>query len=783
MNINSGKDNIMSVKEQIAEILTQREVWSKDVKNSLGHWLSIKERIEKLEKVINELEKICKKTNVEDENLSELKKYLTELREQTAVNKLMSGVRDGIKQLNILEERFDRKTLNIVVAGVGRCGKSTSLKSILGFDQDDNTVIPSGKGTAVTATKSTVTHVEKKEDEKSQIVFLTETAFLERLNKYFKSCGLDEIHDLEDFENLDFEEISKTFNEVLDSAEKKVEELECEAEAQGISKDDYAPYCKAKGFYDKLSETDEGVFKKKIGPMHKHFMGYKHLLNADPISIPLNETYRYAKYPTDGSCPLCFAVEECRIFCQFPEDLTGLQVVDLPGWGTADPCEEDVFKKGFGYFVDLVLMVRRPDGTQQNADTKLDKQVVGILKSKLQRDLFSDRVLLFQNDAGIEETMTSEEWKTILDSLAEWSQGLKIECIRGDGYDKDFMQKDFLSQVLQFMLEKLPSVDEKLKASNYDTLGSIEQEIELTLTDIENHLQQLRNGFPRSGGAVGVGNLVNEILLKISEKLEIMRENWLSNTTLNDEMLEALSSVNKDLENDFITRYNENDERILEHLKSILRAMHFPGEYLTEQYHSIRINTCKAYGQLEGWYNKEVLQMQRQIAQIMQEVIPNKFFTQHTTLDDVITFFEKEQPSPEIARGFKELRGAKILFRNVSSSLLRQVFKDALTSFFNDIPINGDIDSRAKLILQKLLSFALRSNDRTFTFLRNQNHVLDHLYTESVFFEDILVRSDIARIEWINFVEAHWGQIHGEQNFYRDEIRSAIDKLCAKTEN
>ena len=73
MNINSGKDNIMSVKEQIAEILTQREVWSKDVKNSLGHWLSIKERIEKLEKVINELEKICKKTNVEDENLSELK--------------------------------------------------------------------------------------------------------------------------------------------------------------------------------------------------------------------------------------------------------------------------------------------------------------------------------------------------------------------------------------------------------------------------------------------------------------------------------------------------------------------------------------------------------------------------------------------------------------------------------------------------------------------------------------------------------------------------------------
>ena len=185
----------MSVKEQIAQILNDRKGLAEDVKKSVERWGILKGRTEKLELVINELERVCTKTDTDDPNLLKLKKYLTELREKTVISKLTSDVRDGIKKLNILEERFDRKTLNIVVAGVGRCGKSTSLKSILGFDQDDNSVIPSGKGTAVTATKSTVTHVEKKEDEKSQIVFLTETAFLERLNKYFKSCGLDEIHD------------------------------------------------------------------------------------------------------------------------------------------------------------------------------------------------------------------------------------------------------------------------------------------------------------------------------------------------------------------------------------------------------------------------------------------------------------------------------------------------------------------------------------------------------------------------------------------------------------
>ena len=768
----------MSVKEQIAKILTQREVWSKDVKNSLEHWLSMKERIEKLEKVINELEKICKKTNIEDENLSELKKYLTELREQTAVNKLMSGVRDGIKQLNILEERFDRKTLNIVVAGVGRCGKSTSLKSILGFDQDDNTVIPSGKGTAVTATKSTVTHVEKKEDEKSQIVFLTETAFLERLNKYFKSCGLDEIHDLVDFENLDFEEISKTFNEVLDSAEKKVEELECEAEAQGISKDDYAPYCKAKGFYDKLSETDEGVFKKKIGPMHKHFMGYKHLLSADPIYIPLNETYRYVKYPTDGSCPLCFAVEECRIFCQFPEDLTGLQVVDLPGWGTADPCEEDVFKKGFGYFVDLVLMVRRPDGTQQNADTKLDKQVVGILKSKLQRDLFSDRVLLFQNDAGIEETMMSEEWKTILDSLAEWSQGLKIECIRGDGYDKDFMQKDFLSQVLQFMLEKLPVVDEKLKVSNYDTLEAAENELDATLNDIEKHLIELRGGFLAEGDFQVVDEKVDEIRKSLMNGIIALREQ-IQNAASDNPTTEKVENIFAELENDFEACYDLESDKVVMNVRNVI-TMTSVNEFATQELREIRIKIRDSYARTEEAHLQKISQVKQDVANIFNTVLSG-IFSETETLEGIYQYMRNGNWCPRIVDALQGLLALQFPFYAVAWPPIEEnVFGYDVDKYVREhLYVEDDSsESKAKAALYLLGFFARDKNSVSRDILLEQKDIASIIKSALLRFEDSIIRKQETKFDWIRFVQAHLSQLQkNKKNAYIHEIRQCLDRI------
>ena len=768
----------MSVKEQIAQILNDRKGLAEDVKKSVERWGILKGRTEKLELVINELERVCTKTDTDDPNLLKLKKYLTELREKTVISKLTSDVRDGIKKLNILEERFDRKTLNIVVAGVGRCGKSTSLKSILGFDQDDNTVIPSGKGTAVTATKSTVTHVEKKEDEKSQIVFLTETAFLERLNKYFKSCGLDEIHDLVDFENLDFEEISKTFNEVLDSAEKKVEELECEAEAQGISKDDYAPYCRAKGFYDKLSETDEGVFKKKIGPMHKHFMGYKHLLNADPISIPLNETYRYAKYPTDGSCPLCFAVEECRIFCQFPEDLTGLQVVDLPGWGTADPCEEDVFKKGFGYFVDLVLMVRRPDGTQQNADTKLDKQVVGILKSKLQRDLFSDRVLLFQNDAGIEETMTSEEWKTILDSLAEWSQGLKIECIRGDGYDKDFMQKDFLSQVLQFMLEKLPVVDDKLKASNYDTLGKAENDLGATLTEIEKHLIELRGGFLAEGDFQVVDEKVDEIRKSLMNGIIALREQ-IQNAASDNPTTEKVENIFAELENDFEACYNLQSDKVLMNVRNVI-TMTSVNEFATQELREIRIKIRDSYARTEEAHLQKISQVKQDVANIFNTVLSG-IFSETETLEGIYQYMRNGNWCPHIVDALQGLMALQFPFYAVAWPPIEEnVFGYDVDKYVREhLYVEDDSsESKAKAALYLLGFFARDKNSVSRDILLEQKDIASIIKSALLRFEDSIIRKQETKFDWIRFVQAHLSQLQkNKKNAYIHEIRQCLDRI------
>ena len=67
----------MSVKEQIAQILNDRKGLAEDVKKSVERWGILKGRTEKLELVINELERVCTKTDTDDPNLLKLKKYLT----------------------------------------------------------------------------------------------------------------------------------------------------------------------------------------------------------------------------------------------------------------------------------------------------------------------------------------------------------------------------------------------------------------------------------------------------------------------------------------------------------------------------------------------------------------------------------------------------------------------------------------------------------------------------------------------------------------------------------
>ena len=779
MNINSEKDNIMSVKKQIAEILTQREVWSKDVKNSLEHWLSMKERIEKLEKVINELEKICKKTNVEDENLLELKKYLTELREQTAVNKLMSGVRNGIKQLNILEERFGRNTLNIVVAGVGRCGKSTSLKSILGFDQEDNTVIPSGGGSAVTATKSTVTHVENKEDEKSRIVFLTEAAFLERLNKYFNSCGLDGICDLEEFKNLNFEEISEKFNAVLVSAEKRVEELEYEADTKGIFKDNYDPYRTAKGFYDKLIETDKGVFKDKIEPMHKYFSDYKHLLSADPIYIPLNETYRYVKYPRDESCPLCYAVEECQIYCQFPEDLTGLQVVDLPGWGTADPCEEDVFEKGFGYFVDFVLMVRRPEGTQQGADSVLDQQVVGILKRKLERDLFSDRVLLFQNDGGLKETMKEEDWRSIRNKLDGWTNNtLKIKCIYGDGRSREFMQNEFLHELLETMLEKLPIVDEKLKASNYDTLGKAENDLGATLTEIEKHLIELRGGFLAEGDFQVVDEKVDEIRKSLMNGIIALREQ-IQNAASDNPTTEKVENIFAELENDFEACYDLESDKVVMNARNVI-TMTSVNEFATQELREIRIKIRDSYARTEEAHLQKISQVKQDVANIFNTVLSG-IFSETETLEGIYQYMRNGNWCPRIVDALQGLLALQFPFYAVAWPPIEEnVFGYDVDKYVGEhLYVEDDSsESKAKAALYLLGFFARDKNSVSRDILLEQKDIASIIKSALLRFEDSIIRKQETKFDWIRFVQAHLSQLQkNKKNAYIHEIRQCLDRI------
>lgn len=158
-----------TIETRIQDLIHQRAQINKDIKLLIDKWKDRKKTAGELKRVLTELSSVVKSPRnayADTSSMSALESFLRQMNETDMVQKLigLSG-----KQLTLLErlsKRFHRDTINIAVAGVGRSGKSTAIKSLLGLSQEDNHVIPSREGPAVTAGKSVITCVLTQEEER-----------------------------------------------------------------------------------------------------------------------------------------------------------------------------------------------------------------------------------------------------------------------------------------------------------------------------------------------------------------------------------------------------------------------------------------------------------------------------------------------------------------------------------------------------------------------------------------------------------------------------------------
>ena len=769
----------MSLQEQINKIISSRKSNAEKVAKSYTEWEKYKFKCNDLHRLVEKLNKICEKNkNVSENSFIALNDYLKKLQSEQVLQTMQGNINSAISNLKILKERFNRNELNIVVAGIGRCGKSTTLKSILGIDHNNNDVIPSSNTPAVTAGKSTISYVDSKEKEKTKIKFHTEVTFLDVINVCLKEMGITDFlcDSLDDFEYLNIDDLKTK----METESHNVEVLKNDAIEDAKRKDiDYLSdprYLEALGKSEKLKRAEK--YLALIRSMHKKFNEYKHLLNGEIRDVPLEQTYQYISYPnkSDGRShrTLCYAVQECEIFCKFPSvEVSGLQLVDLPGLGTGNPMEENYFQKGFGYFVDLALLIRRPEGLQSNAATDDDMKVYGILEEKLKSKFFNKRVVLFQNDGGLDKVQADSAY----DALKKEDKYANLTIIRGDAKNQKEIQDSVLPNILKFMLKNIPDVDDDLVKTNYESLDQKQKEIESEFQSIDTKLRNICSKLPKDGNVNAINEKVELIRIELMNRIRVISEKYSVIKGQDEELEKSVKKIHNRLNEEIKNRYDFKDAKKIKDAENRIE-LNSRHSYVFENLRNIRINIAEQYSNLEKFHTRQVENLQNDIAITVKECFPN-IFSEEDSLNDIASNLEEEQNCPTIFNAISFVLDLKIpFFYMVYPELRKDIFSpEKIKEMETDILSNY---KSAKDIIYSLCIKANDLNDATYRALKNPLQMAIVFGAIIDRFGDIMWQSKEAKEELGNLVQSNWSKVSANGNAYITELFSAMDSYFKK---
>ena len=756
---NKIQEIINSRRAQVSEITAQKSKWGGgEIYN-----------VSPVKQSLSSLKALCRQALSADSSLSpqieKLQRSIAEIEQQSLTEVMESACRDANAEIDNLSKRFCRDTINIAVAGVGRSGKSTALKSIIGLEQEDNSVIPSGSGPAVTAGKSCIHSVATPQEEHSIIEFHTEESFLENLvnpSVGVVSFGECRCTDLYDFQVLD-----------LDELEKKYITNRSAAERVRLEKADK----------DMITDSTEArrTQLKALRKIRESFDAIKAHLTGEKKQVPLEQTSQYVTYQYENGKPdVCFAVKEAHIYTQFPNNtVRSLQLIDLPGLGTSSLSEKKCFFNGFDYSVDLALLLRRPEGITQNFPSELDINVIGLLE-----DAFGDKHLhevayLFQNDANLPADGAQKSFAEV----EKWNRDRKqnLDVIRGDASSAEFMQKTLLPKILNFLTENLPRFDRNMLEDALKTIKESEAKYNDALDKIAAALKPSQRDFKSGSNTNAVRKKVKEIRDKIRNELTRLRGKYTDPKGMTYvKMNEEIRRITTELKKELSARYTEQNSDTLQEVKDSILECHTANNWATDHYHAVRIQISEKYSDLKDIHQLLVGEMQNDVYKILSHSFGRQFADQGC-LDDVEKAF-LEANCPELSDSVKDLSTLTVPFYNlIYPDLLHNVFEDvtdaSVDAFLKQVMSIHPGEKQAGQVLQTLLNKSMKWIAQTEETLYREIKIAGILFAALSRFEDRITRNEKTNDELHDFVEDNSGAVLDDKNAYMENISARIQDI------
>lgn len=769
--------------QEIQNILSNRQKAAVRIGEIAGGWSVRFGRVSRLRDGLKEMKKVCLRARSDAAfektgSLQELELYLDALDRDQAVRKAVSECRFAEAELKKLQDRFNRKTLNIAVAGVGRCGKSTALKAIIGADQDDNSVIPSGSGPAVTAGKSVIRCVTSAVEERTEVEFHTAESFLNGVvNPLLTSISLGNrvCTSLEQFEDLDFDLLKAELEANGRTAEATVRALKSAPADEGGED--------AKRLRLAGAQAYAGAFKlylERLNDLRRimsAFPVFRDMLTGKTETVPIHETSRYVSYPKDGGPAICYAVRSCRIFSRFPNnEVAELELTDLPGLGTGSESEKKCFFDGFDYSVDLALAVRRPEGLFQNFTTEDDLTVLNVLGAVFGEEHLHECMMLFQNDGGL----SPEGANPAFSRIEEWNaaRAKPVKVVRGDAYSAEFMQRTLLPEALKFLETNLPTLDAALSDAVLPTLETRATELDARLAEIERKLRGFMAELPATEGANAVADKATEILNGLMSGLNELMVRFGDVLKSDARPSEALTQLANDAKAKLQARYDESDERQVKSVSNSIQACQSALPFVNGEVHAMRILIGEVFSQLGAVHADQLADMRQSVADEFAKLLPS-LVKAGARLDDVLRVFDECGCCPEIADAVRTLVTLDAPFYNIIYPDIRKEVFDAMSDVEkNFIAIAGDSPAKkAAVVMRELRNTGENWIWKTERLLRAQSRIPDIVCAAIERFQDRIVRNKVARRELVDFLERNWSLVQSGGDSYAEDIRTRIGNL------
>lgn len=706
-----------SLQQQIEEILSERKRNLPRVQEQYTH---IRERSSRTQSVIERIDGLLNFSNkIDEEVVAEL------IEKKSQLTSVLNDYERIVRELQDLEGRFSRDTINIGVSGQARVGKSTTLQSFSGLSDDQ---IPTGNGLPVTAVRSEIYNAQ---ENYALIEFRDEDSFIsdyisplvENVNN-----GSDQSLSISSIAQLRAISLPETLGENIGSvASKSLDNLK---EAQA-SLDTFVP-----------------------------------LLTGRAEKKSIDDIRRFVAYPTDEekfSGKLVdrsyLAVNSVKIFCDFPSiGNEKVGIIDLPGLGELGKSVESIHTRGLENNVDQILLIMYPTPSSGYANTSIMSNVDQLRSVQPGISRRSDLIVAAINN----DDTNSETAKTLRrDFESAINNSQKTDKIQVEDYRA--VDEESVRTLFNLLLEKLASALPTMDSDAYSyvmgkELGNIDKECRLSLEEVAQLANRVMKTIPLEDSYLD--EMADEL-----HRLLIYEFNEIEERRFAD--VHSRNPLRNKLEQQVTAIFEENERKIDEGLfldgeSSWLRHAKGQSDYVNffrNEAKRVRAEIVDSYRDVDVFYDYAIQELKAEVLSAFYKntgtlytkigVDPDGATSSEdiTKLIDALDAITRNEEFTHCFRFISEVsfKFSQNVFYNIYSSLEDMHNPDA----------NQELGGRGKSVEQKiemaekdLKKMAHKGNAEIRRRILEYNDSFNEfLYTCMTFFNDFLFRKDERTFE------------------------------------